>query len=180
VSNHKIIFTGPVGAGKTTAINALSDIPAVRTEQRPSDGTRLLKSSTTVAMDYGVMRLSEHDRVHLYGTPGQARFDFMWEILREGSIGVVVLLDNQRQHPLSDLDQFLDAFSGFTREGRIAVGVTRMDCVRAPDLEAYGAHLARRGVRPPLFEVDARRRRDVATLVRALLHQVEPSLSAHV
>jgi hypothetical protein len=177
MNNHKIIFTGPVGAGKTTAINTLSDIPTVRTDHRPSDDTRLLKPSTTVAMDYGLMRLGENDRVHLYGTPGQERFQFMWDILREGGIGVVLLIDNLRSQPLDDLDRFLDAFSEFAERGHIAVGVTRMDCARTPGLEAYGAHLAHRGTRPPLFEVDARNRRDVATLVRALLHAVDPALA---
>lgn len=180
MNNHKIIFTGPVGAGKTTAINALSDVPTVRTDHRPSDATRLLKASTTVAMDYGLLRLGDGDRVHLYGTPGQERFQFMWDILREGGIGVVVLVDNLRAHPLDDLDRFLDAFREFTDRGHVAVGVTRMDCAREPGLQRYGEHLGRRGLRPPLFEVDARSRRDVATLVRALLHAVDPALPAGV
>lgn len=175
--NYKIIFTGPVGAGKTTAIDALSDIPAVRTDHRASDSTRLLKSSTTVAMDYGLMKLDDGDRVHLYGTPGQERFQFMWEILREGGIGVVLLIDNLRSYPLQDLDLFLDAFKEFADRGHVAVGITRMDCARDPGLDSYSAHLGRRGLRVPLFEVDARSRKDVATLVRALLHTVNPTLS---
>lgn len=51
MAQHKIIFTGPVGAGKTTAINVISDIPTVRTESPATDMTREQKSETTVAMD---------------------------------------------------------------------------------------------------------------------------------
>ncbi|MEE9356953.1 MAG: ATP/GTP-binding protein [Sedimenticolaceae bacterium] len=79
MSNYKIIFTGPVGARKTTAINAVSDTPVIMTDEVASDMTRTRKKSTTVAMDYGVMNLGSGERVHLYGTPGQERFNFMWD-----------------------------------------------------------------------------------------------------
>lgn len=52
-TQYKIVFAGPVGAGKTTAIQSLSDIEVVSTEARASDVVRQLKSTTTVAMDYG-------------------------------------------------------------------------------------------------------------------------------
>ena len=76
---RKIIFAGPVGAGKTTAIDTISDIPVVSTEQAASDEVALRKSNTTVAMDYGVLNLDDGLRVHLYGAPGQDCFDFMWK-----------------------------------------------------------------------------------------------------
>ena len=76
MSQYKIIFTGPVGAGKTTAIAALSDIAPVSTAAKATDMTRDRKEKTTVAMDYGAMRLEDGGTVHLYGTPGQERFDF--------------------------------------------------------------------------------------------------------
>ena len=79
---YKLVFAGPVGAGKTTAVQSLSDIEVVSTESVATDETRRLKRTTTVAMDYGVMRLDNGDQVHLYGTPGQKRFDFMWDILK--------------------------------------------------------------------------------------------------
>ena len=71
MSNHKIIFTGPVGAGKTTAIASISDVPPIRTDESASDMTKNRKNTTTVAMDYGVMNLDGIERIHLYGTPGQ-------------------------------------------------------------------------------------------------------------
>ena len=71
------------------------------------------KGHTTVAMDYGVIRLDEDTKVHLYGTPGQERFNFMWEILSKGSMGLILLLDNTRANPLKDLTFFLDASKGY-------------------------------------------------------------------
>lgn len=70
---YKLVFAGPVGAGKTTAIQSLSDIEVVRTEANASDDVKTLKKTTTVAMDYGLMKLASGDQVRLYGTPGRAR-----------------------------------------------------------------------------------------------------------
>ena len=67
---NKIIFTGPVGSGKTTAIGAISDIPPVGTDVSCSDESALIKDTTTVAMDYSYISLDDGTRVHLYGTPG--------------------------------------------------------------------------------------------------------------
>lgn len=71
----KIIFTGPMGAGKTTAIAAISEIPPISTEVRCTDEAQALKETTTVAMDYGYFTLEDSSRIHLYGTPGQERFN---------------------------------------------------------------------------------------------------------
>ena len=100
---HKIIFTGPVGAGKTTAISSISDIPVVKTEASASDEVMLRKSNTTVAMDYGILNLDEGAKIHLYGTPGQERFSFMWDILTIGGVGLILMLDNARKDPLGDM-----------------------------------------------------------------------------
>ena len=77
MSQYKIIFTGPVGAGKTTAITSISDVPLIKTDEAASDMTKQRKAETTVAMDYGIMNLKDNEKIHLYGTPGQERFDFM-------------------------------------------------------------------------------------------------------
>lgn len=178
MSNYKIIFTGPVGAGKTTAIAAISDIDPVCTNELASDMTQSRKANTTVAMDYGMMKISDNERIHLYGTPGQERFDFMWDILTEGGIGLVLLLDNTRPDPFKDMRFFLNAFSEFIDGHRVAIGVTRMDLSAKPSIGDYHAALATTDLKPPVFEVDARRKDDVATLVRALLYAVDPGLTS--
>jgi uncharacterized protein len=177
MEQQKIIFTGPVGAGKTTAINALSDSATGRSDARASDMTAAHKAQTTVALDYGLMKLDNGERVHLYGTPGQERFDFMWDILSEGGIGLVLLLDNTRKDPFHDLHFFVKAFEQFIRTSQLVIGVTRVDLRDHPYIDDYHAALQGSGLNPPIFQVDARQRSDIRLLVQALLYSLDPGLS---
>jgi uncharacterized protein len=176
MSQYKIIFTGPVGAGKTTAISSISDAPPVKTDAAASDMTKNRKSSTTVAMDYGVMNLDGGEKIHLYGTPGQERFDFMWDILTNGGIGLVLLLDNTRADPFQDMRFFLEAFDKFITNTAVAIGVTQMDISSKPSITEYHQQLQTLGLKPPVFSVDAREHNDVSLLVQALLYSLDPGL----
>jgi signal recognition particle receptor subunit beta len=176
MSQYKIIFTGPVGAGKTTAIHSISDLPPIKTDAAASDMTKSKKSATTVAMDYGVMNLQGGEKLHLYGTPGQERFDFMWDILVTGGIGLVLLLDNTRADPFVDMKFFLDAFSKFIGDTAVAIGVTQMDVSAKPTIEDYQVQLGGMGLKLPVFAVDARVRNDVSILIQSLLYSLDPGL----
>ncbi|NOQ63045.1 MAG: GTP-binding protein [Methyloprofundus sp.] len=176
MSQYKIIFTGPVGAGKTTAITSISDVPLIKTDEAASDMTKNRKSETTVAMDYGIMNLGEGEKIHLYGTPGQERFDFMWDILTVGGIGLVLLLDNSRADPFKDMKFFLNSFSGFIEETSVAIGVTQMDISTSPTIDEYHQNLQKLGIKVPVFEVDAREKKDISTLVQALMFSLDPGL----
>lgn len=177
MSQYKIIFTGPVGAGKTTAIHSISDVPPVKTDASASDMTKSRKAATTVAMDYGVMNLSDGEKIHLYGTPGQERFDFMWDILINGGIGLVLLLDNTRADPFKDMKFFLDSFGDFISKTSVAIGVTQMDLSSKPTIADYHTQLQASGFKPPVFAVDARVRSDVSLLVQSLLYSLDPGLA---
>ncbi|TQV62054.1 MAG: GTP-binding protein [Halothiobacillaceae bacterium] len=176
MAQHKIIFAGPVGAGKTTAIRSISDIPIITTDEDATDMTANRKPQTTVAMDYGLMKLDGNERVHLYGTPGQERFDFMWDILSEGGLGLVLMLDNTRVNPFQDMGFYVNAFRAFIDKTHLVIGVTHMNERPEPELERYNDHLASLGYKAPIFEVDARERRDVALLVQALLYSIDPGI----
>lgn len=171
---HKIVFTGPVGAGKTTAIGSISDIEPVSTEAHASDETAERKDQTTVAMDYGTLQLDGGATLHLYGTPGQDRFDFMWDVLTEGGFGLVIMVDNARERPLDDLAFYVDAFGPFIRKTGVAIGVTRMDIDRTTALDDYATRLRELDLDAPVFEVDARSADDVKTLLAALLVSLDP------
>lgn len=176
MSVYKIVFAGPVGAGKTTSIASISDIEPFTTEEFATDEVQHLKEKTTVAMDYGLMELGGDVHLHLYGVPGQVRFDFMWEIIVEGGIGLILLLNNQNDDPLAEMEFYLDSFGEFIARTGLAIGVTRMQSGKGPDLDDYAARLGKRGMKAPVFEVDGRKPEDVITLVQSLLYTLDPGL----
>ena len=111
-SLYKIIVTGPFSSGKTTFVGTISEIPVVSTERKITTEDRGVKAETTVAMDYG--RVTLDGRVlHLNGTPGQARFDFMWEILANEMNGFIVLVDSTDAASFPDANELIELFSQF-------------------------------------------------------------------
>ena len=109
----KIVVTGPFAAGKTEFIRTISEIDVVETESRISRAEERVKDQTTVAMDFGRITVDDDLVLYLFGTPGQRRFDFMWEVLSEGMLGFVVLLDSVRPETFREARSILDTFRSY-------------------------------------------------------------------
>lgn len=109
-----MVVTGPFNSGKTSFIGSVSEIPVVRTERKITDNTRATKEQTTVAMDFGRITIDKDLALYLFGTPGQKRFDFMWEILSEGMLGFVVLVDSARPETFREARRILDTFRTYS------------------------------------------------------------------
>ncbi|HSV46504.1 MAG TPA: GTP-binding protein [Ramlibacter sp.] len=176
---HKILFTGTTGAGKTTAIGRVSEIPPLSTDVRNTD-PGIAKAMTTTGLDYGELTLDNGEKLRLYGTPGQKRFDFMWKILARGALGLVILIDNSQPDPLADLDLYLDGFSGLIGEAACVVAVGRLETGTWPSLERYCEHLERRGVLCPVLPIDVREREQVVQLLELLLIQLEARMGVEM
>jgi hypothetical protein len=106
----KMVITGPFSAGKTQFIRSISEIDVVQTERRITNPDEHHKASTTVAMDFGRITVDEDLVLYLFGTPGQRRFDFMWEILSEGMLGFIVLVDSAAPETFLEARRILDTF----------------------------------------------------------------------
>jgi len=171
----KIVFTGPMGSGKTTAIAAISDAIPVSTEVENLDRDSVDKHNTTVGLDFGQVALEDGQVLRLYGTPGQVRFDFMWRIIGEGALGVVLLLDATQVTTLADLDVFLDAYGELVRRQQVVVAVGRTTAPGAIAVADVARRIALRKKVLPVFSVDVRRREDVLLLIDALLNLIEAS-----
>ena len=129
-----ILVTGPFGAGKTQFIETISDIPVVSTERKLSDPSSAEgKATTTVAMDYG--RVTMEDAVlHLRGTPGQDRFDFMWEILSREADGYILLVDAAEPEKLGEAQLVMDTLGHLDKIPKIVVA-NKQDLPESLDMD---------------------------------------------
>jgi small GTP-binding protein len=106
----KIVVTGPFDVGKSQFIRTISEIEVVATERKITTEDRQIKSETTVAMDFGRFTLSGR-ALHLFGTPGQSRFGFMWEILAKEMDGFIFLVDSTQPDSLGQAQRLIDLFT---------------------------------------------------------------------
>lgn len=172
----KIVVTGPFDAGKTTLIETISEIEVVSTERAVSGWSQEAADEhsgrTTVAMDYGRVSVEAGLALHLFGTPGQERFEFMWDILAEGMLGFVLVVDARRPETLADARSQHEHF-GAAADVPVVVAVNRLP-VGADEAAALAAVRERLSVRAdvPVLAVDVRLREDVKRVLLALLHAV--------
>jgi uncharacterized protein len=179
MKEYKLLITGTMGAGKTTAIRAISDIDPIVTDVANHDRS-VDKERTTVGLDYGMLALDNGDRIRLFGTPGQARFDFLWKILARNALGLLILTDNSRPDPLADLVMFLDGFADSLETLPCVIGVGRLDTHPQTTLEQYADVLEARGMVFPIIPVDVRQRADVVMLIDTLLGQIEAGMELDI
>ncbi|OQY48741.1 MAG: GTP-binding protein [Anaerolineaceae bacterium 4572_78] len=131
----KMVVTGPFSAGKTQFIRSISEIDVVSTERGLSaDAERGVKDETTVAMDFGRITIDDDLILYLFGTPGQRRFDFMWEILTEGMLGFIVLIDSVRPETFREAKHILEVFRGYA-ETPYVVAANKQDLPDAWSVE---------------------------------------------
>jgi small GTP-binding protein len=109
----KMVVTGPFSSGKTQFIQTVSEIDVVATERKISSESEKIKETTTVAMDFGRITVDDDLVLYLFGTPGQKRFDFMWEILSEGMLGFVVMVDSSRPETFREARRILETFRAY-------------------------------------------------------------------
>jgi len=113
MQNVKIVVTGPFNAGKTQFIRSISEIDVVNTERKITSKSEQVKAQTTVAMDFGRITIDDELVLYIFGTPGQRRFDFMWEILSEGMLGFVVMVDSTRAETFRETRRILETFRAY-------------------------------------------------------------------
>ena len=166
----KIVVTGPFSAGKTTLIRTISEITVLSTEKDITDHTKSRKAETTVAMDFGRITIDRDLVLYLFGTPGQDRFDFMWEILGEGMLGYILLVDSSRPDSLEEAVGILAAFRKMAKVPFVVA------LNRTAGLDPQGEAEVRRVLElhedTPVVPCDATDRESVKAVLLALLYSV--------
>lgn len=176
----KIVVTGPFAAGKTTLIRTISEITVLSTERGITDETRSQKPETTVAMDFGRISIDRDLVLYLFGTPGQERFDFMWDVLGEGMLGYVLLVDATRPESIREAVKINAAFCAMAPVPFV-VAVNRTDTL-TDELEAALRDALDIDEHVPVLACDATDKESVKAVLLALLYSLlreEEPATAH-
>jgi uncharacterized protein len=166
----KVVVTGPFNAGKTTFIKSVSEITVLSTEREVSDVSGEGSGETTVAMDFGRITVSDDVVLYLFGTPGQARFSFMWETLSEGMLGFVLLVDALDRSMVADAKEMIEFFTERS-DVPFVVAANKVDTDDHDALERLREDLALdRSVQ--LLPIDARDKSSVKSTLLKLLYEI--------
>jgi uncharacterized protein len=175
VRSFKIVVTGPFSAGKTTFIKSISEIAIVSTERAISDSTRRVKAETTVAMDFGRITISKDIVLYLFGTPGQERFDFMWQILSEGMLGYILMVDGSRPDTYAEGKRILEFF-GSLSDAPFVIGATRIEDKDTPQaIDQIRSNLSIDG-ETQIIPCNAMDKEDVKKVLLGLLYDILKTL----
>jgi small GTP-binding protein len=170
----KVVVTGPFNAGKTTFIKSVSEITVLSTERQVSDSSGEGEGETTVAMDFGRITVSDDVVLYLFGTPGQARFSFMWETLSEGMLGFILLVDVAEPSTFEDARSMIEFFTNMS-DVPFVVAANKVSAEDTEMLRRVRSDL----VLPddvPLLPVDARDRDSVKAALLGLLYEILKSM----
>ncbi len=126
-----------------------------------------------MALDLGQIGLADGTVVRLYGTPGQERFSFMWEIVGRGAMGVILLLDGSSPSALADLRTYTEIFRRIAPDHPFVVGVGRTRPDDNAQIDACIQTLQALRFPAPVFSVDVRKRDDLLLLLETLLATLE-------
>lgn len=175
----RLVVTGPVGAGKSTFIRSVSEIEVVDTDRQATDEAALLKPKTTVAFDFGRLQFGSDMALHIYGTPGQERFNFMWDMLISKAHAYVLLVAAHRPSEFRYARRVINYMNDRAQIPMI-IGLTHIDCPGAWTEEnvAIALGYVHEQTRPPVVSVNPTQTSSVAqVLVTLVQHYMSSSIS---
>lgn len=161
---YKFFVAGPPDAGKTTFVRTVSEITPLDTDVN-SEGRK-----TTIAFDFGVIKIDNQREIHVYGLPGEDRFSFIWEIVKRGALGFIYLI------PATGYD-ILDIITHYKTLIKIAnlphiVAITKVDLqpLEAGDMFRIAKSLGMDDKQ--IFTLDPRNKKDVKAIIERLIEKV--------
>jgi small GTP-binding protein len=172
----KMVITGPFNSGKTEFIQSVSEIDVVATERKISSEAEKVKETTTVAMDFGRITVDDDLVLYLFGTPGQKRFDFMWEILSEGMLGFIVMVDSSRPETFREARSILETFRLYAPTPYV-VAANKQDLTDSWEVEDMKIAL-RLNDNVKLLPCTATKRESVKNILLELLYSILAEMEA--
>lgn len=177
----RIVVTGSVGAGKTTLIRTISEIDVVDTDKRATDEMADIKDSTTVALDFGRLTIADQQSLHLYGTPGQVRFDFMWDILIQKAHAYILLVNAHRPEHLR-FDRKILHFLNQRVSIPHLIGLTHTDFADAwePEDIAIALGLDPSNNYPPIIQINPTQPQSIIPALMNLVEQLAADVDSEI
>ncbi len=169
----KIIVTGSFNSGKTEFIKQISDINPITTDKPVTEKElKDIKTMTTVAMDFGRLTIDKELVLHLYATPGQERFNFIYPILIQNAIALIILGDVTDKNSIKDIIKYYRSFDKLKKLPTV-IALTKTDLPnRLPDyevdkiLEEVPSYI-------PIVRINATDKENVKNTVLFALEQLE-------
>ncbi len=165
----KLVLAGPVGAGKTSAIRAITDNDPISTEMPLSEGAMGDKTTTTVALDFSSTVLDDGTPLLVYGIPGQERFSFMRPIILRDAFGVAVIVNGADDDVTEQCRYWLKEIQDTDASLPMVIGITHTDLLPSFSIVPIREAVRNSGAMVPVFTFDARDREQSLHLMRALL-----------
>jgi hypothetical protein len=158
----RLVIAGTPGCGKSTFVRTVSEVEVVDTERAATDETSLLKKKTTVAFDYGRFAFGSTLEVQIYGTPGQSRFNFMWDFLIKNAHTYILLVAAHRPADFHYARQII-SFMNQRVQIPMLIGLTHTDCPGVCSIDEIMMRLGYMNERnrPPVVKVNPNERHSV-------------------
>lgn len=165
--NRKVAFIGSVGSGKSTIINHLSNVDVIDTDVEST--IDIGKAKTTVGIDYGEIRIDDQLKLSLYGVPGQRKFSFMWDFVKDGLWGLVILVKNNSNESLEELVFLLDYFD-VQESNSCLIGITHTDQSKGESTkEKIKSILSSKNLKLPIYSLDGRKKENAELIFKTLI-----------
>ena len=153
----RIALVGPMGIGKTTALQALCGGLRSTSDGLSLDGATHAKAFASVGTEFGEIDLGGGEKLQLCGCPGQQRFDFVRRWVLSVSVGVFIMVDVNAPGAI-DAARALLAEATAQSVTSIALVLSARPATPA-QREAFGAALAAgSGAVIPILQADPRSR----------------------
>lgn len=168
---YKVLVTGPFNSGKTTFIKTLCETFLGTDCKITNPIERKIKKYTTVAFDFGIYKYSEDIIVHIFGTPGNLRFRFMWDILSKGMKGYILLIDSSRKESIIEGSNILRYFRSKHPKVPFVIGANKRDIPNAMPPKKI-RELMHLNNDVPIVPVCALRKREVEKIINLLVDKI--------